>query len=397
MKRDLLIPGSPMARIRGTVADLETENIALMAARAGDIADVITLWYGESDIVTPAFIRDAAKASLDRGETFYVPQMEGHPALARELAAYQTRLHGVEIGTDRSTITPGGMQSLHLALSLILEPGANAVFLEPQWPNIRHAIHLTGAEPRPVPLAMVEGRWTLDLDRVKAACDARTRAIVFSTPSNPCGWVASDEDLRALVAFSRKTGIWIVSDEMYARLYFSGDAAPSLLQHTTAEDLALCVNGFSKAWAMTGWRLGWLNHPASIAGAVQAMTQYVNSGTAPFVQAAGLAALRQGEPFVQEFKARCRDNLALVYDRLAGSNQIHLPERPEGGMYAFFSLEGEEDAGEACMKLLTQARVGLSPGHLFGAGSRNYLRMCVAVTPDLLTDACDRIARTPLH
>lgn len=386
-----------MAQIRATVADLETENIALMASRAGSLTDVITLWYGESDLVTPDFIRDAAKASLDRGETFYVPQMGGHPELAAELAAYQTRLHGVEIGTDRSTITPGGMQSLHLALSLVLEPGTNAVFLEPQWPNIRHAIHLTGAEPRPVTLSMVEGRWTLDLDRVKAACDARTRAIVFSTPSNPCGWVASDDDLRALVEFSRQTGIWIVSDEMYSRLHFAANAAPSLLQHTTDEDLALCINGFSKAWAMTGWRLGWLNHPASVAGAVRAMTQYVNSGTAPFVQAAGLAALRNGEAFVQEFRARCRDNVALVHERLGASNKIRLNERPEGGMYVFFSLEGEEDAAAACMRLLTEARVGLSPGHLFGAGSREYLRLCVAVRPELLAEACNRIAGSALH
>ena len=203
-----------MAHIRGAIADLETENIALMAARAGDLKDVITLWYGESDLVTPDFIRTAAKDSLDRGETFYVPQMGGHPALALELAAYQSRLHGVDISPDRSTITPGGMQAVHMALSLILEPGTNAVYIEPQWPNIRHSIHLTGAEPRPVALDMVDGRWTLDVQKVIAACDARTRAIVFSTPSNPCGWVASDDDLRALVDFSRRAGVWIVSDEM---------------------------------------------------------------------------------------------------------------------------------------------------------------------------------------
>lgn len=393
MKRELVAPGSPMSRIRGAVADLETENIALMAEKAGDLQDVITLWYGESDIVAPDFIREAAKASLDRGETFYVPQMGGHPALAAELAAYQSRLHGVTIGTDRSTITPGGMQAVHLALALVMEPGSNAVYIEPQWPNIRHSIHLTGAEARPVALDLVEGRWTLDLQRLFDACDARTKAIIFSTPSNPCGWVASDAELQAMLDFSRRTGVWIISDEMYARLHFTRDAAPSLMAHAGPEDLALCINGFSKAWAMTGFRLGWLNHPASLAPAVRAMTQYVNSGSAAFVQAAGLAALQQGEEFVAKVKARCRDNAAMVQEMLSRSNRIELGAPPEAGMYTFFALAGEDSAADACMRILTEARVGLSPGHLFGTPSRRHIRLCFAVAPEPLQTACERILR----
>ncbi|ORE93787.1 aminotransferase class I/II-fold pyridoxal phosphate-dependent enzyme [Aurantimonas sp. 22II-16-19i] len=392
MKRLAIAPDTALAHVRGAIADVETDNIALLAEKAGTVEDVIRLWYGESDVVTPEPIRRAATESLARGETFYVPQMAGHPALAAELAAYQSELHGLTLGLDRSTVTPGGMQAVHLALSLVLEPGTNAVYVEPQWPNIRHSIHLAGAQARPVALDLVDGRWSLDLDRLFDACDARTRAIVFSTPSNPCGWCASPDELEALVAFSRRTGIWIVSDEMYSRLSRTGRAAPSLLQHAGDEDLALCINGFSKAWAMTGWRVGWLNHPASIAPAFRAVTQYVNSGTAPFVQAGALEALRSGEEAALAMRDRCVAGLEAVYARLGRSNAIRLPEMPEGGMYAFFPLTPEGvDARQACLDLVSTARVGLAPGGMFGDSTINCVRMCVARDPDVVAEACDRL------
>ena len=259
--------------IRPQIIDLQVENIARMAVRAKSIPDVITLWYGEGDVETPRFIRDAAKASLDAGNTFYVPDMRGLPALTAALSDYQTKLHGRDIPVIRSTITPGGMQAVYLAMQLVADVGTNVVYVEPQWPNIRNAIHVVGAEPRAVPLREINGVWSLDLAAVFKACDARTRAIAFSTPSNPLGWTASPDELQALLDFSRETGVWIISDELYNRLYFKSDRAPSILQIADAEDRVLCVNGFSKAWAMTGWRIGWLTHPASVAAPLGAMTQ----------------------------------------------------------------------------------------------------------------------------
>ncbi|MEX6507876.1 pyridoxal phosphate-dependent aminotransferase [Jiella sp. M17.18] len=393
MKRTMLQPGSALAHVRGQVADLETENIALLAERARALEGVITLWYGESDLVTPQFIRDAAKASLDAGETFYVPEMGGRPDLAQALARYQSSLHGREIATTRSTVAPGGMHSLFLGLELILQTGDNAVYIEPQWPNIRHAIHLHGAEARPYSLEHRDGAWRLDLDALFDRCDARTRAIVFSTPANPTGWTASTDELAALLDFSRRTGVWIVSDEMYNRLYFDGACAPSIMAIAEDEDLVLCVNGFSKSWAMTGWRIGWLNHPASVAPAVRAMTQYMNSGTAPFVQAGALAALEGGEDFVRTVVGRCRTGLDIAHDILGRSNRVVLSEPPKGGMYAFFSVDGEASAGELCMKILNEARVGLAPGHMFGEASRQFIRMCVCNDESRIRTACERIAQ----
>ena len=292
--------------------DLDTENIAELAVRARALGDVIPLWYGEGDDVTSEAVRAAAKRALDEGTTFYVPDMRGLPALTEELSAYLTRLYGRTIPVERSTITPGGMQALYLGLSSILEVGTNAVYLEPQWPNIARTIFMLGAEPRPVPLAF-DTDFRLDLDQLFAACDARTRAVVLSTPSNPTGWTASLAEFEALLAFSRRTGIWIVSDEVYGRLYFEGEAAPSILEVSEEDDRVLVVNSFSKAWAMTGWRVGWLNHPVAVASEIAAMIQYMNSGTAAFIQAGALEALRNGEPQVRAIRAKLKAGMDLAY------------------------------------------------------------------------------------
>ena len=376
--------------IRAQIRDLRTENIAVLAARAKALGDVIPLWFGEGDVVTPPFIRDAAKAALDEGQTFYIPNMRGYAPLIEELSIYQSRIHGRTIPVERSTIAPGGMQALYLALSLLVDVGTNVVYVAPQWPNIHNAIHLVGGEPRPVSLGF-DTDWRLDLDKLFAACDARTRAIFLSTPSNPTGWTASREEMQALLDFSRRTGIWIISDEVYNRLYFDGVAAPSILQIADDGDRVLAVNSFSKAWAMTGWRLGWLTHPSGVADQLAAMTQYANSGTPGFVQAGGTVALRDGEPLVAEIVGRIKAGLDLTYDRLVEIPGVILPDKPRGGMYAFFALEGQPDARDACTMILEKSRVGLAPGHLFGTSSGAFLRMCVFRDIAQISTALDRM------
>lgn len=377
--------------IRAQIRDLHTENIANLAQRASQLGDVIPLWYGEGDVVTPAFIRDAAKAAFDDGLTFYIPNMRGYGPLIEALADYQTRLHGQQIPIARTTVTPSGMQALYMALELLVDVGTNVVYVAPQWPNIHNAIHLIGGEPRPFSLDFTDD-WKLDLDRLFASCDARTRAIFLSTPANPTGWTATRAEMEALLEFSRRTGIWIISDEVYARLYFDGEVAPSILQVAEDGDRVLSVNSFSKAWAMTGWRVGWLTHPSGVADQLGAMTQYINSGTSGPIQAGAAAAIRHGEPLVHEIRERIRTGLDLAYDRLAKMPGIVLPRKPRGGMYAFFAIEGEADARRACASILEQARVGLAPGHLFGHSSSAFLRMCVCRDSAQISAALERMA-----
>lgn len=380
----------PLRGIRPQIQDLKTENIAALAVRARELGGVIPLWYGEGDLVTPDFIREAAKAAFDAGNTFYIPDMRGMAGLTEALAAYQSRIHGRPIPVERSTVTPGGMQAVHLAMALLVDPGTNVVYVEPQWPNIHNAIHMAGGEPRPVPLGF-DTDWRLDLDRVFDRCDARTRAIMFSTPANPTGWTASREELQALIEFSRRTGVWIISDEVYGRLVFDADVAPSVLQLAEDGDRVLSVNSFSKAWAMTGWRVGWLSHPSAIAPQLAAMTQYMNSGTAGPLQAGARAALVDGEPLVAEIRGRIKRGLDLAYEKLSRLNGVILPEKPRGGMYAFFALEGEPDSAAACRRILEEARVGLAPGYLFGDAGRAFVRLCVFRDEEQIRTALDRM------
>lgn len=376
--------------IRAQMRDLHTETIANLAMRAREIGDVIALWYGEGDMVTPAFIRDAAKQAFDDGLTFYIPNMRGYEPLIEALSEYQSRLHGQHIPVSRTTVTPSGMQALYFALELLVDVGTNVVYVAPQWPNIHNAIHLIGGEPRPFHLDF-DGDWRLDLEKLFAMCNARTRAIFLSTPSNPTGWTASREEMLALLEFSRRTGIWIISDEVYARLYFDGEVAPSILQVAEDGDRVLAVNSFSKAWAMTGFRLGWLTHPTGVADQLGAMTQYINSGSAGPIQAGANAAIRQGEPLVHEIRQRIRTGLDLAYDRLAHIPGIILPKKPRGGMYAFFAFEGQDDSRKVCTEILEKAHVGLAPGYLFGSSANAFLRMCVCRDAGQIETALDRM------
>jgi len=388
--------GAPAAAsMRTLIKDLETDNIADLATKANALKDVIRLWYGEGDVVTPDFIKEAAMAALAAGRTFYEPDMRGAADLRAALSAYQSDLHGVAISEDRSAVQPGGMQALYLAMTLVCDPGQSVVIVEPQWPNIRRVATLAGGRPVAVPLDMAAPKPSLDLDRLFDACDETTAAICFSSPCNPTGWTATRDELAAILEFSRRRGIFVIADEVYNRLCFGNTpSAPSMLALAEPEDLVLTVNSFSKAWAMTGWRVGWLTHPLSMTAKLAAVTQYVNSGTPSFVQAAAAAALTEGEPFVAEIRERCRVGLDAAYETLAASPAVHLPQKPPGGMYAFFRLKGESDSRAACTRVLESARVGLAPGYMFGEAGRAWLRMCVCRDTAVVRTAGSRIAET---
>ena len=380
--------------IRAQIRDLHTDTIANLALRARELGDVIALWYGEGDMVTPAFIRDAAKAALDEGLTFYIPNMRGHGPLNEALSEYQTRMHGQPIPIARTTVTPGGMQALYFALELLVDTGTNVVYVAPQWQNIHNAIHLIGGEPRPFALDF-DGDWRLDLERLFAACDARTRAIFLSTPANPTGWTASREELLALLEFSRRTGIWIISDEVYGRLYFDDVVAPSVLQVAEDGDRVLSVNSFSKAWAMTGWRIGWLTHPSGVADQLGAMTQFANSGTSgpgPGRRRGGHPAGRTAGPRDQ---AAHQAGLDLAYDRLAPDPRASCcPTNRAAACTRSSRWKAKAMRGRACADLLEKARVGLAPGHLFGPSGKAFIRMCVCREREQIATALERMLDT---
>lgn len=384
-----MTPDTLKAPIRGAIAQLPGSKIRAVSRLAHGDPDVIALWFGEGDEPTPVFIREAAKAALDRGETFYAPN-SGIPPLRRALADYMARLHGREFGIDRITVTASGMSAIMLATQVLVGAGDNAVIVEPMWPNARETVRVMGGEPRAATLDPGNGGWRLDLERVFAQCDARTRAILVNSPGNPTGWMMGAEDQRRLLDFARARGIWIVADEVYSRIVYDRGHAPSFLEIAEPDDPVIVINSFSKAWSMTGWRLGWIVAPAALGETLANLNEYNVSHPTTFVQWGGVAALQDGEDYVQRLRARYGAARDLTLERLGQFGRVRMV-RPDAAFYAFFAVEGMADSLAFATDILRRAKVGLAPGAAFGPAGEGYLRLCYACSLPRLEQALDRL------
>jgi aspartate/methionine/tyrosine aminotransferase len=239
------------------------------------------------------------------------------------------------------------------------------------------------------------GRWHLDLDRLFAACDGRTKAFFLASPGNPTGWTLTAEQQRAILEFARARGIAIIADEVYGTLTYDGGAhAPSFLQVADPEDALFVIAGFSKPFAMTGWRMGWLLHPKSLENAFEVSAQTNNTGAASFLQYGALAALSpEGDAFRAALLARCAAGRAVVEDFLARQNRIRWL-KPDGAFYGFLRIDGLSDSMAFAETLALKHRVGVSPGSSFGLGDARdeaYVRICFARDAGNLAEGLRRI------
>jgi len=376
---------------RAQIRDIPLENISGLAkGRYGD-RSIIPLWFGEGDLAAPAFIGEAMAKAVAAGHVFYTHQ-HGIPELRDALAEYLSGLGARAIGPDRITVTFSGMNAIMLAIQLACESGDNVIAVDPVWPNAGGMAQLVGAEVRSARMDNGQGGWTLDVDKVAAAMDERTRAVFFASPGNPTGAMVPMETQAELLELCRARGVWLIADEVYNRLAFGVRSAPTILDIADPEDRLIVVNSFSKSWAMTGWRLGWMVHPPSIGPTLAMMTQYTTSGVTTFLQHAGVAAIREGEPFVAQMRGYCEAGMDIVCSALERLPRVRLGPRPRAGMYAFFEIDGMPDSRQACLDILARTSVGLAPGVFFGPGSETFLRACVCRAPAVLTEAMGRLS-----
>ena len=382
--------GGGLPPIRAALEAIESSRIREVSDIGMAMAGVTPLWFGESDIATPDFVRAAAAASLAGGETFYSSNA-GIVELRRALARYESGLRGREIGAERIVVTTSGMTAIMLAMETFLEAGDNAIVHTPIWPNCIQTVRIMGAEARLIELRHGPDGWTLDLDALFAMTDERTRAIFVNSPSNPTGWTMSAEDQMRLLAFARSRGIWIIADEVYTRIAYEAERAPSFLDVAKPDDPLVVVNSFSKNWCMTGWRLGWMVAPAALVPTITKLVEFNFSCAPVFVQRAGVAALEQGEGFVAETQALYRRNRDMVYQRLAAIDGVRMAN-PPGAFYAFIGVDGMDDSLAVAKRILMERKVGLAPGSAFGPGGEGHLRLCFAVQSDKLSSALDRLA-----
>ncbi len=388
---------TPAAVDAGPVARAAVRSLA--ASRIRDIAnagmhdpDVLAFWFGEPDQVTPAFIRDAATASLARGETFY-SQNFGIPELRAAIAGYVSALHRPTPDFEVA-VTASGMSALMLAVEALVAPGDRVVVVTPLWPNLVEIPKILSAKVVCIPLQFSEAGWTLDVDRLLDALTPGTRAVMINSPNNPTGWTLDRATQQAVLAHCARLGIWIVADDVYERLYFAEDVAcaPSFLDIAPDDARVVSANSFSKSWLMTGWRLGWIVAPSALMPDLGKLIEYNTSCSPVFVQRAGVVAIREGEPTVDATRERLRRARDRLVDSLRTLSGVDIAP-PAGAMYAFFRVAGVDDSMAFCRRLVQEAKLGLAPGSAFGPEGEGYVRWCFAASDDRLSEGIGRLAR----
>ena len=380
--------------MRQVILNLAESRIREVANAGMGRSDVLAFWFGESDEVTPDVIRQAAIASLQRGETFYSQNL-GLPELRHAVAEYMSALHG-PIGLDRLAITSGGVNALMLAVQQLVDAGDEVVAVTPVWPNLTAQPAIMGARLRCVALTPRDGQWQLDMGALLSAVTSQTKLLIVNAPNNPTGWTLTGQEQQQILDHCRQTGTWILADEVYERLYYEPSAngcAPSFLDIAAPDDRLVVVHSFSKSFLMTGWRLGWLVMPPDMTPQISKLIEFNTSCASVFTQRAGIAALHHTHeitPSVVAHLKLCRDTLIPLLQAVPGVQVA--PAR--GGMYAFFKLAAHPDSLQTAKRLVLEAGLGLAPGEAFAPEAQGWLRWCFA-SRDLqrLVQGVDRLQR----
>jgi aspartate/methionine/tyrosine aminotransferase len=388
-------------KIAERMARLGTENAFTVLAEVQKLAaagrDIVSLGIGDPDFDTPTHIREAAKRALDSGRTHYGPSA-GIPALREAAAAYLARSRGVPFSPEEIVVTPGAKPILFHTILAVAEPGDEVIYPNPGFPIYESVINFAGAKP--VPMALVESReFRVDPDQLRRAVSPRTRMIVINSPNNPTGGVLSRDDLEAIADIARECDAWVLADEIYSEFLFGG-RHESITQFPGMKERTILLDGFSKTYAMTGWRLGYGAMPAHLAEQIARMNTNSVSCTATFVQDAGVEALTGPQDAVRamiaEFTAR-RDMAVAELNRIPGISCV----MPQGAFYAFPNVTGAcrilglKNAEEFQHAMLHDGGVAVLARSNFGVRNegedQEYVRISFATSRELLMEGLRRI------
>ncbi len=369
---------------------VETAFEVLVRARALEAQgrDIIHLEIGEPDFDTPRHIVEAGKQALDQGWTHYGPT-QGLPELREAIASYICRTRGIRVGPEHVCVVPGGKPIMYFVMMALLEKGDEAIYPNPGFPIYESMINFLGAKPVPIPLVEERG-FSFDLNVLKDSLTPRTKLLILNSPHNPTGGVIPAADIRAIADMVRDRDLVVLSDEIYTRIYFdeqplSITTLPGMLEKT------VILDGFSKTYAMTGWRMGYGVMPTWLVDPVNKLMVNSNSCTASFTQRAGIAALNGPQDdvtkMVEEFRRR-RDAFCAGLNSLPGFRCAI----PGGAFYAFPNIQGTGwKSKELADALLQKAGVACLSGTAFGAYGDGYLRFSIANSYEKLMDAVERI------
>jgi aspartate aminotransferase len=385
-----------MPHVARSVENVPHSRIRELGEIAMSMDGVLRLYFGESNLPTPEYIKRAAIRAMEDGYTFYT-ENAGLPSLRRAIADNYRRLQSVELDPAREiVVTASGVQALNVAIRCTLDPGDEALVLTPAWPNGSSSVAMANAVVRQVPHPLCGDRYRIDFDALEAEVTPRTRLLLYTSPSNPLGWVANREEQQGLLEFARRHGLWLLADEVYDRLYYAGsrlgEPVPSILRLATRDDAVIVVHSFSKSYCMTGWRVGWLVARGDLAQKATQLNEFIISHAPSFAQKAGETALAQGEEELVRMLGRLKQNRDLCLEALRGLPGVTIPT-PDGAFYLFPRIEGLTDSFAFCRRLLEETRVGLAPGVAFGEGGEGSVRICYAAERSILEPAMERLAR----
>ncbi len=385
-----------MPQLASSVERVPHSRIRELAEIAMGMDGVLRLYFGESNLPTPDYIKRAAVHAMENGFTFYT-ENAGLPSLRRAIAENYRRLHNVELDPGSEiVVTASGVQALNLAIRCVLDPGDEALVLTPAWPNGSSSIMMANAAVKQIAHPLCGDRYVCDFDALEASVTPRTRLLLYTSPSNPLGWVATAEEQRKLLEFARRNGLWLLADEVYDRLYYTGnalgDAAPSILRMATRDDAVMVVHSFSKTYCMTGWRVGWLVARRDMGAKATQLNEFIISHAPSFAQKAGETALADGEPELRRMLKRLRENRDICLAALSGIAGVTMP-KPDGAFYVFPRIDGLRDSFAFCKRLLEETRVGLAPGVAFGEGGEGSIRICYAAERSILEPAMERLVK----
>ena len=367
-------------------------RIRAIADVAFGMQDVLKLHFGESNLPTPSYIKAAATQAINDGYTFY-SENAGLPTLRAAIAQKYGELQSVTLDPATEIIvTTSGVQALNVTIRCTLDPGDEALILTPNWPNGTEIVRLYGATPKEVPFTLDGARFVIDFAALEAAVTPKTKLLLYTSPSNPLGWVATVTEQQQLLDFCRRHRLWLLADEVYERIYFNGPVAPSILQLCTRDDAVIAVQSFSKSYCMTGWRLGWAVARRDLIAKATPLNEFIISHAPTFVQKAGEVALRQGDDDIAARSELFQERMAYCYAALSSVKAITVP-KPEGAFYLFPRIAGVEDSFAFALDLLKATRVSVAPGNAFGNGGEGSIRICCASDLSILEPAMERLCR----
>ena len=370
-------------------------RIRELAEIAMSMDGVLKLYFGESNLPTPEYIKRAAQKAMADGYTFYT-ENAGLPSLRAALARYYRELHGVELDpASEFVITASGVQALNLSIRCVIDPGDEGLVLTPAWPNGAANVAMANGVAIEIPQPLDGDRYQIDFAALEAAITPRTRLLLYTSPSNPLGWVATMDEQRKLLEFARRHNLWLLADEVYERLYYNGPKpttpAPTILKLATRDDALIVVQSFSKMYCMTGWRLGWMVARRDLAARATQLNEFVVSHAASFAQRAAETALLWGENALCEMLVRLKENRDFCLNALAKMPGLTVA-KPDGAFYLFPRIRGATDSFDFCKRLLMETKVGVTPGVAFGAGGEGSVRICYAAERNILEEAMARLA-----